>query len=324
MSELNADKKAAYETLHECLVVTAQLMSPIAPFYGEWLYKNMTDGIREKAIANKTPLASESVHLTKLVAADDTLIDTELSESMHIAQRISSLVHSLRKKERIKVRQPLQKILIPILKDSDKQHILNVEELILSEINVKEIEYVGEDSGVLIKKIKPNFRKLGQHFGAKMKMLTPIINGMSQDEIKQLEKEGAFEIDLDGDKVSLTLEDVEITSEDIPGWLVASEDGLTVALDVTLTDDLKKEGLSRDLVNRIQNLRKDDGLEVQDKINVKVSATEAIVSEAIADYKSYIQKETQAVALEYVKELNDGTELDIDGLIVKLSVEVAK
>ncbi|MEQ8238017.1 MAG: isoleucine--tRNA ligase [Cyclobacteriaceae bacterium] len=324
MSELNADKKAAYETLHECLLVTAQLMSPIAPFYAEWLYKNMTDGIREKAIAHQTPLAPESVHLTKLVAADDRLIDTELSESMHIAQRISSLVHSLRKKERIKVRQPLQKILIPILKEADKQLILNVEELILSEINVKEIEYVGEDSGVLVKKIKPNFRKLGQHFGAKMKMLTPIINGMSQDEIKQLEKEGTYEIDLDGDKVSLTLEDVEITSEDIPGWLVATEDGLTVALDVTLTDDLKKEGLSRDLVNRIQNLRKDDGLEVQDKINVKVSATEAIVSAAIADYKSYIQKETQAVALEYVNELNGGTELDIDGVIVKLSIEVAK
>jgi len=324
MSELNADKKAAYETLHECLVVTAQLMSPIAPFYGEWLYKNMTDGIREKAIANKTPLASESVHLTKLVEADDSLIDSELSESMHIAQRVSSLVHSLRKKERIKVRQPLQKILIPILKQSDKQHILNVEELILSEINVKEIEYVGEDSGVLVKKIKPNFRKLGQHFGAKMKLLTPIISGMDQDQIKQLEKDGVYEIDLDGEKVKLTLEGVEITSEDIPGWLVASEDGLTVALDVTLTEDLKKEGLSRDLVNRIQNLRKDDGLEVQDKINVKISSSEPVVAEAVKAYKSYIQKETQALVLEYVDELSDGTELDIDGINIILSVSLAK
>jgi isoleucyl-tRNA synthetase len=199
-----------------------------------------------------------------------------------------------------------------------------VEELILSEINVKEIEYVGEDSGVLVKKIKPNFRKLGQHFGAKMKLLTPIISGMDQDQIKQLEKDGFYEIDLEEEKVKLTLEGVEITSEDIPGWLVASEDGLTVALDVTLTEDLKKEGLSRDLVNRIQNLRKDDGLEVQDKINVKISSSEPVVAEAVKAYKSYIQKETQALVLEYVDELSDGTELDIDGVNIILSVSVAK
>ncbi|WP_258102772.1 isoleucine--tRNA ligase [Marinoscillum sp. MHG1-6] len=313
MSELNADKQAAYETLYECLSVVAQLMSPIAPFYAEWLYKNLTGEEGEL-----------SVHLKQFPQADESLVDSKLSKSMHLAQDISSLVHSLRKKEKIKVRQPLQKILVPVLNPDDKASIASVEELIISEINVKEIEYVGEDSGVLVKKIKPNFRKLGQTFGAKMKLITPQINGMDQDQIKAFEKSGSFELTIDGESIILSLEDVEITSEDIPGWLVASEGGLTVALDITITDELKKEGLSRDVVNRLQNLRKDKGLEVQDKINVIYSTQEELVKNSIEEFKNYIQKETQALKLEFGEKIADGTALDIDGLEITVGIEIAK
>lgn len=312
MSELNSDKQAAYETLHECLLIVSKLMSPVAPFYAEWLYKNLMGA------------DAGSVHLALFPESDSSLIDTDLSQSMHMAQSISSLVHSLRKKEKIKVRQPLQKILVPILNATDKEKIQNVEQLIASEINVKEVEYIGDDSGVLVKKIKPNFRKLGQTFGPKMKLITPIINGLDQDQIKSLEQSGEFSIDLDGEAVILTLDDVEITSEDIPGWLVASEDGLTVALDITITEDLKKEGLSRDVVNRLQNLRKDQGMEVQDKIKVQYSADDQIMKTAIAEFADYIQKETQAVKLEYVEEVSNGTVIDIDGIALTVEIEVAK
>lgn len=312
MSELNNDKQAAYETLHECLLGVAKLMSPIAPFYAEWLYKNLTgdkDG---------------SVHLSQFPASNDALIDAHLSKSMHLAQSISSLVHSLRKKEKIKVRQPLQKILVPILNQADKKHIQDVEALIASEINVKEVEYIDDESGILVKKVKPNFRKLGQHFGPKMKLVTPLINGLGQDEIKQFEKEGVFSLVVDGESVELSLEDVEISSEDIPGWLVASEDGLTVALDITMNDDLKREGLSRDVVNRLQNLRKDKGMEVQDKINVKYQTTDQMMKEAIHQFGSYIKKETQAMSLDVSEELIEGTVIDIDGIALTVEIEISK
>lgn len=324
MSELNADKKAAYETLYECLMVTAQLMSPIAPFYAEWLYKNLTDGIRANAKAKHTPLQYDSVHLTRLAKPDHSLIDLELSDSMHMAQNISSLVHSLRKKEKIKVRQPLQKILVPILNENDRRHIKNVEELIISEINVKEIEYVDDTSGILVKKIKPNFKKLGQHFGAKMKPLTALINAFGQDHIKEIERNGQYEVSLEGEAITLTLEDVEITSEDIPGWLVASENGLTVALDITLTDELRREGISRDAVNRIQNLRKDKGLEVQDKIAVRYFTADEMTKSAIIAHKNYIQKETQALVLEFQEKIPNADVLDIDGIELLISIEVVE
>jgi isoleucyl-tRNA synthetase len=311
MSELNADKQAAYETLHECLLTVSKLMSPIAPFYAEWLYKNLS---------GKT---TESIHLTLFPAYDESLIDESLSKSMHLAQNISSLIHSLRKKEKIKVRQPLQKILVPVLSKADKESIQNVEALILSEINVKSIEYVDDASGILVKKIKPNFRKLGQHFGAKMKQVTPLINALNQDDIKEIEKNGTYDISLEGETVTLTLEDVEITSEDIPGWLVASEDGLTVALDITMTDDLRKEGISRDVVNRLQNLRKDQGMEVQDKIHVRYASKDELLKNSILMFSDYIQKETQAVKLEFVEEIPDGTVIDIDGIELTVAIEVA-
>lgn len=317
MSELNEDKRAAYETLYECLFTVSQLMSPIAPFYADWLYQNLV----QPMTAGSVP---DSVHLTDFRSADESLIDRSLSDSMHIAQSISSLVHSLRKKEKIKVRQPLQKILVPVLSEKEKQTILDVEALIKTEINVKDIELIDDTSGILVKKIKPNFRKLGQTFGPKMKSLTPLINSLDQDDIRDFEQKGAYKLTLDGEEITLSLEDVEITSEDIPGWLVASEGGLTVALDITLTDDLKKEGISRDIVNRVQNLRKDQGMEVQDKISIQYFSGDETTKQAVEKFKEYIQKETQALELEYKNELSNGTELDIDGVPIRIAIDVLK
>jgi len=316
VGEYNADKEAAYQTLYTALMTVAKLSAPIAPFYAEHLFQdlNKVSGLGTSA----------SVHLANFPVSDTELIDEELEKRMHLAQSASSLVHSLRKKEKIKVRQPLHKILIPILNEADKDRIAQVAALIISETNVKEVEYVDDASGILVKKIKPNFRKLGQHFGPKMKLLTPLINQMDQAQIKELEQTGEYAVELEGEKVVLGLEDVEITSEDIPGWLVASEDGLTVALDITITDELKKEGLSRDVVNRLQNLRKDQGLEVQDKINVSYHTNDESLKSAVEAFKSYIQKETQALSLEYVNEANGGTLLDIDGLELTVAIEIAK
>ncbi|GAB4244953.1 MAG: isoleucine--tRNA ligase [Ekhidna sp.] len=321
-TELNEDKKAAYETLFECLVVTAQLMSPIAPFYADWLYKNLSDGLRDNAKRNNSQLKEDSVHLTLLPNCDKNKIDSGLSASMHFAQNISSLVHSLRKREKIKVRQPLQKILIPILKPEVKSQIEAVEELILTEINVKEIEYVDDASGILVKKIKPNFRKLGQQYGPKMKAISSVINGFGKDEIAAIERDGTYTIVAEGESIALTLEDVEITSEDIPGWLVASENGLTVALDITITDDLKKEGLSRDMVNRIQNLRKDRGFEVQDKIEVKYYTEDEMMQHALSEFSDYIKTETLSVSLKSDPKVS-GEVFDIDGVEINVEIEIS-
>ena len=321
-TELNEDKKAAYETLYQCLMVVGQLMSPIAPFYAEWLYKNLSDGIRKTAKEKGTPLKEDSVHLSQLTKAQDELVDEALTLSMHYAQAISSLVHSLRKKEKIKVRQPLQKILIPILKPEIKERIQDVEELILSETNVKELSYIDDASGLLVKKIKPNFRTLGKKFGPKMKSITEIIDGFGKEEITAIERDKQYPIYIDGEEVILTLSDVEISSKDIPGWLVASEDGLTVALDITMTDELKKEGLSRDMVNRIQNLRKEKGLEVQDKISVSYKTTDAMITAALQEYSEYIKTETLAIKLEE-EDIEGKQMLDIDGIKVFIDLEKA-
>ena len=319
-NEMNADKKAAYETLYECLMVIGQLMSPIAPFYSEWLYQNLTTGIREKAILNDSPLKFESVHHTLLIKAEDSLIDADLSRSMHLAQNISSLVHSLRKKEKIKVRQPLNKILVPILKPEDKIRIESVEELILSEINVKELEYVDDASGIVVKRIKPNFRKLGQQYGPKMKEISGIINGFSADDILKIEKDETYTIVVEGQPIVLTLEDVEIVSEDIPGWLVASEGGLTVALDITLSPKLRREGMSRDVVNRVQNLRKGQGMDVVDKISISYVSSSSEMTLAISEFADYIKLETQA--LELTERVTGGTKLDIDGVELEIKIEI--
>ncbi len=323
-SEMNVDKRSAYETLHECLMVTVQLMSPIAPFYSDWLYKNLSDGIRGQAKANNTPLKEDSVHLSIFTKVAEDKVDEKLSKSMHLAQSVSSLIHSLRKKEKIKVRQPLHKILIPVLKPGTKELIEAVEELILTEINVKEIEYIDNASGILVKKIRPNFRKLGQEYGSKMKEISGIINAFSKENISQIEREGQLEIEVSESKIFLTLEDVEIVSEDIPGWLVASEGGLTVALDITLTDDLRKEGLSRDVVNRIQNLRKDRGLEVQDRITIEYSTKDTMMQVAMDQFNNYIKIETQASSMQFSDTSAHSKAFDIDGMEIQVQIEVAR
>ena len=243
---------------------------------------------------------------------------------MHLAQLASSLVHSLRKQKKIKVRQPLSKVLIPILEDGERERLSQVEELIISETNVKSVEYLDDTTGLLVKKIKPNFRKLGASYGPLMKQITAAINRLGTEEIASFEKDGGYDLQLDQESIHLTLEDVEILSEDIPGWTVASEGGLTVALDVTVTEDLRKEGLARDVVNRIQNLRKDRGLDVQDKINVSYDTVDPLMKEAIEENKLYIKRETQALALEYLERISNGEKLEIDGKDISVSIEVVK
>lgn len=318
--EFSTDKKAAYETLYECLMVTAQLMSAIAPFYSEWLYKNLTDNIRNKAIDNKTPLRHESIHLTDLTKAELSRVDGELEVSMDYAQRICSLVHSIRKHSKIKVRIPLHKILLPVLDKSFADRVKTVEDIIMAEVNVKTIQYIDDTSGVLVKKVKPNFPKLGKQYGPKMKEVSAVINALNKDEIQVLEKHGA----LSKGGFDLVLEDVLISSEDIPGWAVANEGALTVALDVRVTDELKREGIARDFVNRVQNLRKEQGLEVLDKINIEVEKDGEAVTAALTEFKEYISTETQALTLELKEALADATEVDMDEFVLKVRITVKR
>ncbi|MCR9016886.1 isoleucine--tRNA ligase [Aquiflexum gelatinilyticum] len=314
--EINKDKQAAYETLYECLASLAQLMSSFAPFYADWLYQNLTESSREAG-----QVLPESVHLGDWNDADPNLIKEDLEASMQLAQDISSLVHSLRKKEKLKVRQPLQKVLIPVLNEKTKAQIQHVDDLIKSEVNIKDIEYIDDTSGILVKSVKPNFALLGKRFGPKLKQVSAAINAWGKEEITAIEKEGTYYLDLDGETVALTLEDVLISSQDIPGWSVASDYGVTVALDVTLTEELKQEGIARDLVNRIQNLRKDMGLEVQDKITIKVAKHDDMVNSALENFATYIQTETQALSLEVNGSVSDGTKLDMDDFELTVKVE---
>ncbi|MCC9165361.1 isoleucine--tRNA ligase [Pontibacter harenae] len=303
--EYNEDKIAAYQTLYTCLETIAKLASPIAPFYTEQLFRDLN------SVSGKNNV--ESVHLADFPVVAEGAVDKDLEERMQLAQTVSSLVHSLRKKHMIKVRQPLQRILIPVLNDHTREQIQAVEDLILSEVNVKEVEYIDDTSGILVKKIKPNFKKLGQVFGPKMKLVAAAVQQMTQEDIAQLEREGGFEVLLnDDERAILTPEDVEISSEDIPGWLVANEGKLTVALDITITEELKQEGIARDLVNRIQNLRKDNNLEVQDKIHIALQVSDADVKAAVENFRDYICAETQALSLNLVEELQGATLLDID------------
>jgi isoleucyl-tRNA synthetase len=318
--EMSDDKKAAYETLYECLMVTAQLMAPISPFYSEWLYKNLTDNVRDRAVANKTPLRHISVHLTDLTKPELNRIDADLEKSMDYAQKICSLVHSIRKNAKIKVRTPLHRILLPVLDDSFANRVRSVEGIILAEVNVKSIEYIDDTSGVLVKKVKPNFAKLGKQYGPKMKDVSAVINTFTKEDISIIEKQGT----LSKGGFDLVLEDVLISSEDIPGWAVASEGGITVALDITITDELRKEGIARDFVNRVQNLRKDMGLEVLDKIGIEVEKDGELVTSALTDFKDYISTETQALTLELKEKLSDATEVDMDEFMLKVKISVKK
>uniref|UniRef100_UPI0035CC4626 class I tRNA ligase family protein n=1 Tax=uncultured Hymenobacter sp. TaxID=170016 RepID=UPI0035CC4626 len=342
--ELTTDKKAAYETLHECLMVVGQLMAPIAPFFSEWLYQNMKqphpptsspagEGEPDERAAS-APLppqgkgsgdGAESVHLTLLAEAQTSLIDPALEERMELAQRISSLTHSLRKKSVLKVRQPLQRILVPVLNETTRQQVGLVEDLICAEVNVKHVQFLDDTSGVLVKSVKPNFKVLGKKFGPQMKAVAARIQAMSEAEIAAVQNTDGTPLEVEGvGMVMILAEDVEIRTEDLPGWLVATDGQLTVALDVTLTDELRQEGLARELVNRLQNLRKDSGLEVQDKIRVSLAQTPPELAAAVARFGDYIRTEIQALSLDLVPgNLNgDATTLEFDDQTVAAKLEV--
>ena len=311
--EYNQDKRAAYQTLYSCLKAIAKMAAPIAPFYTEQLFQdlNSVSGRDEQP----------SVHLTFFPESNQDAIDQDLEERMHLAQVTSSLVHSLRKKHKIKVRQPLSRILLPEINSTFKRQVEAVSELIKAEVNIKKIEFVTDESGILVKNVKPNFRKLGQEYGAEMKDLVKVINGLTPEQISGLEKSDALEVELNGRIITLTLEDVEVSYQDIPGWSVATSGGVTVALDITITEDLRKEGIARDVVNRVQNLRKDMGLDVQDKISILVEETDGLIQEALRVNREYICQETQANALEFSKQLTDPVLLEIDDFQLKVKIE---
>ena len=312
--DINADKQAAYETLYECLLSLSQLMSSFAPFYADWLYQNLTESSSERLA---------SIHLTDWVSANPALLNLDLEASMDMAQTISSLVHSLRKKEKMKVRQPLQRILIPVLNSKTQEQIAHVEELIKSEVNIKAIEYIDDASGILVKSVKPNLPVLGKKLGQKMRFVVAAIQNWGQTEISSIEREGKILVKVEGEEVELLLEEVLISSQDIPGWSVASDQGVTVALDVTLTEELKQEGVARDLVNRIQNLRKDMGLEVQDKIHIIISDSNVLVNAALVGFGEYIQAETQALSLDTSVQTVGFAMLDMDEFELGVSVKKA-
>ncbi|MEI6880003.1 MAG: isoleucine--tRNA ligase [Bacteroidota bacterium] len=296
--EMNADKQAAFETLYECLITVSQLMSSVAPFFSDWLYKNLTEAVSDK---------KESVHLTDWVKADETLIDRALEEQMEYAQKITSLVFSIRKKENIKVRQPLQKILIPLVDERIKDEIKHVQGLILSEVNVKELEF----TDAIAKSIKPNFKTLGKKVGAKMKEVAALVSAFGQEQIAEIEQKSSISIDIQGEAILIEREDVEILSKEITGYKVANEGKITVALDIEIDDKLRTEGIAREIISRLQNLRKESNFEVMDKINVIIQK-HPYLSGAINDYKTYICTEILAASIIEVEQLTDAAEIDID------------
>lgn len=306
------DKISAYQTLYQCLITVAQLSAPVAPFFMDRLYKDLTAGV----VAG----GKKSVHLSNFPEWDASYIDKELEHKMQKAQTISSLVLSLRQREKIKVRQPLQKIMIPVLDEDARQEIMAVSELIKSEVNVKEIELIDENSGILVKQIKPDFKKLGPRFGKDMKEMAKAIASFGATEIAVLEKEREISVLLNEKNVTLTLDDVIISSQDIEGWLVANSDGTTVALDVTITPELKNEGIARELVNRIQNLRKDSGFEVTDRVEITIQENENLKT-AVEQNIAYIKQETLTEALQFSEEVGNGTEIAFDDIVTRLEIK---
>ncbi len=314
--EYGTDKLAAYQTLYTCLEKVAILSAPIAPFFMDRLFKDLN------RVTGRVD--AESVHLAFYPSSDANLIDLDLERRMDIAKRMTSLVQALRKGEKIKVRQPLQKIMVPIIDPTFERQLKDVAPIILSEVNVKEIDYLQDASNVLVKEIKPDFKKLGPKFGKDMKTLAARINSFSAEEIAELERNGSFEIDINGNTVSIGIEDVNITAKDIPGWLVAADGELTVALDITISEELKQEGIAREFVNRIQNLRKDSGLEVTDRIKLRIERRSEI-ERAIENNLEYICAETLAGSLDLVREFNgegEPTLVEVDeNITTRIAIE---
>ncbi|WP_299834984.1 isoleucine--tRNA ligase [uncultured Tenacibaculum sp.] len=312
--EYAQDKISAYQTLYTCMETVAKLGAPVAPFFMDRLYKDLNAATGKETF--------ESVHLAEFPKYNEVLVDKSLERKMENAQTISSLVLSLRAKEKIKVRQPLQKIMIPVLDDTQKEEILAVSDLIKSEVNVKEIELLDDASGILVKQIKPNFKALGPKFGKDMKSVSSEIQSFTQEQINQIEKDGQISIEINGKMITLETADVEISSKDIEGWLVANADGLTVALDVTISEDLRKEGIARELVNRIQNARKDSGFEVTDKIKLTFLNFEELQHSVLAN-ENYIKTETLTKELVFVDALDNGTDIEFDTIKSKMLIEKA-
>lgn len=309
--EMTEDKKAAYETLFTCLMTISQLMSPVAPFFADWLYKNLSE-----ATPGQHP---ESVHLTIWNEVDTSLIDQELNERMELAQNISSMVLSLRKKMGINVRQPLAKVLIPVLDDTFQVKVELVKDLILSETNIKAVDFIKDTAGFIKKKVKPNFKALGAKVGKDMKLVAEAINNLSQEELAQFEREGT--ITIPNTAYAILLTDVEIIAEDIPGWQVTNMGNLTVALDVSITPELKREGLSRELINRIQNLRKELNFEVTDRINVNLQ-NDNVIADAVMQNKAYICAEILADDIILAADITNGNKIVIED--VELQILIAK
>jgi isoleucyl-tRNA synthetase len=310
--DYQTDKISAYQTLYTCMETIAKLGAPIAPFFMDRLYLDLN------AVTKKETF--ESVHLAEFPKADTNAINKVLERKMENAQTISSLVLSLRAKEKIKVRQPLQKIMIPVDNKQQKEEIEAVADLIKHEVNIKEIELLEDASDILVKQIKPNFKTLGPKFGKDMKLISNAINSLGSDEIKKIEQNGSLDVEVNGKNITLGLEDVEITSQDIEGWLVANEGALTVALDVTINEELRKEGIARELVNRIQNLRKDSGFEVTDRIDVQLQNDKQVVA-AVASNEEYIKSETLTEDLKIIDNVNNGIEIAFDEVNTKLFIQ---
>ena len=312
--DLSDDKLAAYQTLYTCLETVAQLSAPFAPFISDRIFTDLN------AVSGRH--SEVSVHLSSFPVADASLVDRDLEEKMALAQKVSSMVLALRRKVNIKVRQPLSKILIPVLDPVVKEHIEAVRSLILSEVNIKELEFIEDTTGVITKRIKPNFKTLGPRYGKQMKQISAKVAAFSQADIAQLERTDSWTTEIDGVKIETTAADFDITSEDMPGWLVTTEGKLTVAMDITLTDELRKEGLARELVNRIQNIRKDSGFEVTDKIRVTFEKNDALRA-AVSAYRDYIASQVLAVEILETESLTDAAtqELDLDDMTVKVLVK---
>jgi isoleucyl-tRNA synthetase len=309
--EYAQDKIAAYQTLYTCLLTISKLGAPIAPFFMDKLYRDLTIATNSENY--------DSVHLAKFPVSVENFVDKSLESKMLKAQTVSSLVLSLRKKEMIKVRQPLQKVMIPVLDENQRSEIMAVSDLIKAEVNVKEIVFLDDDSGILIKQIKPNFKTLGPRFGKDMGLIAKEIQGFSSQQINQFEKEGSITTYIGEKSIILSLEEVEISSQDIEGWLVANANGITVALDITITEELKQEGIARELVNRIQNIRKDSGFEVIDKIKVHLQKNSELEKAVLAN-EDYIKSETLTQTLVFEDDLNNGTELEFDEIKTRIII----
>jgi isoleucyl-tRNA synthetase len=311
--EYEQDKRSAYQTLYECLETLSKLIAPVSPFFADWLFQNLNN------VTGRSEL--QSVHFTDFPNIKNAAIDKDLEERMKLAQEVSSLILSIRKKINIKVRQPLKKALIPVLNPDMRGQLEKVEELILSEVNIKEIEYLEADNEFIHKKIKPNFVLLGKKLGAKMKSVSQALATFTQQDISKLEKEGKIQVPVDGDSIEIALEEVEISSEDVPGWMVASKGPLTVALDVTVTPELEREGYARELVNRIQKIRKDQEFELTDRISVQIGGAQTL-EETIREFNYYICAEILADKLDLVAEVRNGTLIEVND--VPLTVFVTK